>query len=358
MFRSVTMVIEMSSRTSTQRPGLLSRVSSAVIARLLRWRLVRAVLRYAGRRGPVLADAVTYRALFSVFAAILLGFSIAALWLSGDDVAWNAVVNAIDTAVPGLIATGDGPGVVDLAVIDVPAGLSIAGVIALIGLVGSALGAIGSLRIAIRSVAGTVHADVAWYKVILRNILLALIIAGTFVAAAALTFAGELIVDTLAAAIGLSDSSPAVLWTVRGLSLVVVLALNAVLIAAAFRMLSGVRASARSLWAGALIGGVALLLLQELSGLFVGGAKSNPLLASFASLLALLLWLNLSTQVILIASSFITVSAKEEHDRVAARFRAQTLAEDRLSQAEEGVRIATDELREAQEAVEKEREKS
>jgi membrane protein len=149
-----------------------------------------------------------------------------------------------------------------------------------------------------------------------------------------------------------------VLWTVRGVSLVVVLALNAVLIAAAFRMLSGVRASAKSLWAGALIGGIALLLLQELSGLFVGGARSNPLLASFASLLALLLWLNLSTQVILIASSFITISAKEEHDRVAERFRAQTLAEDRLRQAEEDVRIATDELREAQQAVEQEHDKT
>lgn len=358
MFRLVTMVIQMSSRTSTQRPGLFSRISSAVIARLLRWRLVRAVLRYVGRRGPVLADAVTYRALFSVFAAVLLGFSIAALWLSGDDAAWDAVVGAVDAAVPGLIATAGREGIVDPAIISAPTGLSIAGVVSLIGLIGSGLGAIGSLRVAIRSMAGTVQTDVAWYIVILRNVLLALIIAGTFIAAAALTVAGEFVVDMLAAAVGLPTSSAAVRWMVRGLSLVVVLALNAVLIAAAFRMLSGVRASARSLWSGALIGGIALLVLQELSGLFVGGARANPLLATFASLLALLLWLNLSTQVILIVSSFITVSAKEEHDRVAERYRADTLAEDRLSQAEEGVRIATNELREAQEAVERERTKS
>src|SRR5690606_2753528 len=146
-----------------------SRVSSAVIARLLRWRLVRAVLRYSGRRGPVLADAVTYRALFSVFAAVLLGFSAAALWLSGDDVAWDAVVHAIDTAVPGLIATSGGEGVVDLDKITAPAGLSITGIVSLVGLIGAALGAISSLRIAIRSVAGTVYADVAFFKVILRN---------------------------------------------------------------------------------------------------------------------------------------------------------------------------------------------
>src|SRR5690606_38326737 len=145
-----------------ERPGPFARVSSATIARLLRWRLVRAVLRYTGHRGPVLADAVTYRALFSVFAAGLFGFSVAALWLSGDDVAWDAVVTAVDAAVPGLIAVGDGEGIVDLADIRAPAGLSIAGIVSLVGLIGAALGAISSLRIAIRSVAGTVHADVIW----------------------------------------------------------------------------------------------------------------------------------------------------------------------------------------------------
>jgi membrane protein len=36
----------------------------------------------------MLADSVTYRALFSVFAGVLLGFSIAALWLAGNPVAW------------------------------------------------------------------------------------------------------------------------------------------------------------------------------------------------------------------------------------------------------------------------------
>jgi membrane protein len=144
-----------------------------------------------------------------------------------------------------------------------------------------------------------------------------------------------------------------VLWTVRLVSLVIVLALNAVLIAATFRMLSGVPASARSLWSGAVLGGMALLVLQELSGLFVGGAKANPLLASFASLLALLLWLNLSTQVILLASAFIVVSVHEEHDRVAARFGATTLADAAVRLAEEDVRTATEALRTARAGAER-----
>lgn len=331
--------------------GWIARTSATVIRRLLRLRVVRAALLYTGRRGPMLADAVTYRALFSVFAAVLLGFSAAALWLSQDAVAWRAVVSAVDSAVPGLIATGDEKGIVELDMIDAPGGLSVAGVISLIGLIGSALGAIGSMRNAVRTIAGTDTADVVLYLVLLRSALLALIIGATFVAAAALTFAGELVVGWFAGIVGVASDAPAVFWTVRVLSLVIVFALDTVLIAAVYRMLSGVRASRSALWGGAALGGVGLLVLQELSGLFVGGAKANPLLASFASLLALLLWLNLSTQVILLASALITISHREQGDRVAERFGAETLPEFALRQAEDDVRAATAHLRAAQQAA-------
>lgn len=345
----------MGDASASDSKGFFARTAAAVIRWALRWRIVRAALLYSGRRGPALADAVTYRTLFSVFAGVLLGFSIAALWLTGDDEAWNAVVSAINSAVPGLISTEGEEGIVDLDRIGAPAGLSIAGAVSLLGLVASALGAIGALRIAMRVIAGTSAADIAWYKLILRNLLLALLIGGVFVGAAGVTFAGELVVRQVATWVGLPEDSPLVFWTVRLLSLLVVLALNAVVIASAFRILSGVRATARALWTGALLGGGALLVLQELSGLFVGGARANPLLTSFASLLALLLWLNLSAQVMLISSAFIVVSMQEHRDRVKARFGAQTLAENALHLAEADVRTATEALRSAQEAVERER---
>lgn len=329
----------------------MARTSASLIRRLLRLRIVRAALLYTGRRGPMLADAVTYRALFSVFAAVLLGFSAAALWLSQDAAAWTAVVSAVDSAVPGLIAGDDGKGIIDLDDIRAPGGLTVAGVISLIGLVFAALGAIGSMRNAVRTIAGTDTADVVFYLVLLRSALLALIIGGTFVAAAGLTFAGELIVGWLAGIVGVTTDSAAVFWTVRLLSLLIVFALDTVLIAAVYRMLSGVRTSPGTLWGGAALGGVGLLVLQELSGLFVGGAKANPLLASFASLLALLLWLNLSSQVILLASALITISHRERSDRVAERFGAETLPEFALRRAEDDVRAATAHLRAAQKAA-------
>ena len=67
-----------------------------VTAWALRLRLVRAYLVYSGRRGPMLADSVTYRTLFSVFAGVLIGFSFAALWLAGNPDALAALEKSFD----------------------------------------------------------------------------------------------------------------------------------------------------------------------------------------------------------------------------------------------------------------------
>lgn len=296
----------------------------------------------------MLADSVTYRALFSVFAGVLLGFSIAALWLAGNPVAWQAIIDSVQTAVPGLIGED---GVIKTEDLRAPASLSIAGIISLVALVGSALGAIGSLRTAVRVLAGTVQDDILWIWVILRNLALALGIGVAFVASAFLTFAGQLGVTWIAGMLGLPEDSPVAAWTVRLVSLVVVFALDAVIIIGVFRLLSGVRPSPRSLWSGALLGALGLLALQELSGLFVGGATSNPLLASFASLLALLIWLNFSAQVMLFACAYIVTAEEEKSDRVRAKFAATTFPQRRLQRAEVDVQIATAELRAAQKAA-------
>lgn len=337
----------MSIAPKKQRNWLL-RAIEAVTAWALERKPVRAALLYTERRGPALADSITYRALFSIFAALLLGFSVAGLWLAGNPEVWQALVETVAYALPGLIGEN---GIVDPDSIHIPVGLSITGILSLAGLIGAALGAIGSLRTALRVIAGTTADDVHFVWVALRNLALALGIAVAFLAAAGITFAARLGVREVAEVTG--GSAEAAGWGSRILSLLVVLALNVALIAAAFWVLSGVRASARSLWPGAVLGGLGLLVLQELSSLFVGGAAANPLLASFASLIALLLWVNLSVQVILFAACYICTGVEDEHDRVHARFSARTFAERRVRQAEKKVAAATAELRAAQDAAKK-----
>lgn len=325
----------------------MRRIADTAIAWALPRKPVRAVLRYIEGRGPALADSITYRALFSIFAAVLLGFSVAWWWLSGNPTAWNALVDAVDQVIPGLFGSD---GVVDPEDIRMPVGLSLAGLASLFALIGAALGAIGSLRNALRDLAATTRDDIAFYWVILRNFALAIGVAVAFALAAAITFFGRLFIGELADVLGLDSEVSA--WAVRGVSLLVVFALDALLVAGIFWLLAGIKASARSLWPGALLGGLGLLVLQELSSLFVGGASANPLLASFASLIALLLWVNLSAQVILLAACYIFTGVDEEHDRVHARHAATTFAERRIRQAERDVAVATAELRSARDAAE------
>lgn len=328
----------------TPKPWPL-RAIDVVLARVLRWRIARAGLLYVEKHGPALADGITYRALFSIFAAVLLGFSAAGLWLAGDAQALSALVTAVDAVVPGLIGSG---GLVDPEMITAPAGLSIAGIVSLVGLVGAALGAIGSLRIALRALAGRLADDVQWYWVLLRNLGLAVGIGIGFALSAAATVIGSVGVDQIAALVGAAHS-PAAGATERILSLVVVFALDTTLVAALFTVLSGVRADARTLWAGAALGGVGLLVLQQLSTLFVGGAAANPLLASFAALIALLLWLNLSAQVVLFASAWILTGVEDAEDRASGRPRS--FAERRLDRAQRLLAATTAERDAARVAV-------
>ncbi|MGM7678098.1 YihY/virulence factor BrkB family protein [Microbacterium sp. A94] len=336
------------SEHSDKAGGVAAFVRSAIAWALAR-KLVRAALLYSDRRGPALADSVTYRALFSVFAGLLLGFSIASLWLEGNTAAWKAITDAISSAIPGLI--GEGGVVEDPATIEAPTGLSIAGIISLIALIGAALGAIGSLRIAVRTIAGSVMDDTFWVWVIVRNLALAVGIAVSFVAAAAVTFLARIGIGFVTDLLGVPSDATGAVWGIRIVSLLVVFALDALLIYGVFRLLSGQRASTRAVWSGAMLGGLGLLVLQELSSLFVGGATSNPLLASFASLLALLIWLNLSTQVILVACAYIVTGAEEEHDRVSARAAARTFAQRRVQLAQHDVIMTTRALRAAEEAA-------
>lgn len=322
------------------------------LARIIAWALartpVRAFLRYTEHQGAMLADSVTYRALFSMFAGVLLGFSVAALWLAGDPAAWQALIDAVDSAVPGLVGEG---GLIDPDAIDVPVGLSIAGIVSLVGLIGAAIGAIGSLRTALHVIADKPIDDLMWYWVLLRNLAIAIGAGVALGGSAVITVIGTAGLGAVADVLGLAHDHPLVVFATRGVAILVTFALDAVAIALLFLLLSGERPPARSLWAGAMLGGVGLTVLQTLSGLFVGGASSNPLLASFASLIALLLWVNLSSQVILIASSYIVESAHEKVDRVRARHGATTFPERRVQRAEDAVRVASTDLERARAAL-------
>jgi len=329
-----------------------------LVRKLTAWalslRLVRTYLHYAEHRGPMLADAITYRALFSIFAAVLLGFSIAGVWLAGNPDAMDRLASTIDEVIPGLVGED---GLVKPSAISAPGAFTIAGVIAVIGLVGAALGAITSTRTALRTIADQLHDDMFFIWVLLRNIGLALAMAVGIALSAVATVVIGALADAVRDAVGPSIAGLAAFGT-QAAGVVVIFILDAAIVALMFIVLSGVKASAGPVIQGAVLGGIGLTVLQQLSTLFVRGAASNPLLASFASLIALLLWINLSAQVLLLSASYIVVTVAEKKDRVRARHGAPTMQHRRVQRAEDQVTLAVAELDHARAAEHKAEEKS
>jgi membrane protein len=322
------------------------------VKRAVEWAMstkpVRAFLLYQEQHGAMLADSVTYRTLFSVFAGTFLGFAIIGLWLAGNPDVIDALVATIGNVIPGLV--GDGA-VIDPADLVQPLTLSIAGALALIGLVGAAIGAIGALRVAFRQLAGVPDDRTFFLWLMVRDLGIAIGFGLLLVLGSAVTVFGTGALGTLLGWLAVPSGNAILEGGSRTLSIVVTFVIDTLVIAGLFRILAGIRPSARSLWPGALLGALGLTVLQVLSGLFVGGAGNNPLLASFGSLIALLIWLNLSSQVVLIAGAYIITGDDEEHDRVAARYGATSMALRRLKRAQRRAADAAAEVAAARDAL-------
>jgi membrane protein len=90
-------------------------------------------------------------------------------------------------------------------------------------------------------------------------------------------------------------------------------AVDAGALAALVRFLVGADLRWRFIWPASLLGGGAMVVLQLAAGLLLTRVPSNPLLASFAVIVGLLLWCRLLASVVLVAASWIAVTAAD-HD--------------------------------------------
>lgn len=283
----------------------------ALISHLLRLKPVRVFLHFVSRRGPLLSSGLAYQSIFAVFAALWLAFSIAGLVIQGNPELKASLIAAVAQALPGLIRDGAGTGAVDPNTLLRAGILGWSGAIALVGLLATALGWMASSRDAIRDIFSLpgVATNLLLLKVQDLGIALAfgvaVIVSATLSAAstALLGFALNLL------AIGSDSVIATVLGRVIGLAVVV--AIDTAVLAALYRLLAGVGIPIRRLLVGSFIGAVALGALKVLGNTLLGGASNNPLLASFAVIIGLLIWFNLACQVLLIGAAWIAVGLSD-----------------------------------------------
>lgn len=270
---------------------------------------VRVVMHYLDRRGPLLANGLSYQAIFAVFAAIWVGFAIAGSVLRGRPELLAALLGLIATNAPGLIDLGEG-GAIDPAQLLTASILDWTGIIAGVLLAITALGWFDAGRAAVRAMADLAPGGRSILILKAQDLLLVVGLGLGLLLSAAISVVATVAFTELLSLIGVTDASPWATLASRAIVLLIALALNTGLLAAFYRISLG-RLPGRRLLPGTLLASIALGALQTAGGALLGGAGTNPLLAGFAVIVGLLLWFNLVCQVIVVGAAWIAVDAAD-----------------------------------------------
>lgn len=282
-----------------------------LIDRVMKLTPVRVFTSYASHRGPLLSAGLSYQSIFAVFAAIWVGFAIAGTVIRSRPELQRALFEVLETNVPGLIDDGSGNGAIN------PEQLFEAGILGWTGLIAAgvllftALGWLASGRDAVRAMFSLPGAETNVLLLWLKDLGLALAFGAAILLSAALSVISTSALGLFFDWIGIDERSDTAYWVGRIVGVALVLVLDTVTLAIFYRIVSGIPIPFRLLAQGTILAAVALSVLKILGQTLLGGATNNPLLASFAVIIGLLIWFNLVCQVILLGAAWIAVGAAD-----------------------------------------------
>lgn len=257
--------------------------------------------------GGVLSAGMSYQAVFAVFAALWVGFSVFGIWLRSRTDILETLVYQINQFIPGLVGEGE-DGLVSVQTL-LDAGTSdLVSILAGLSLFWVTLTWFTGTRRAIRIMFGL---DLKYRNAVLlklRDFVLAVLFMAALLVSAALTVASTNVTELILGWLGADPTN----WLLSGLGTAVRYAVlyvfDVLVLLAILRLLAEVRISRWALLRGSAVGGLVLFGLKMLGTLLLGGASSNPLLASFALFIGLLLWFNLICRTLLLTASWIVTS--------------------------------------------------
>lgn len=268
----------------------------------LRWRspavdhLVRAYERYSDRQGNQLAGAVTYFAFLSFFPLLALAFAVVGHLTAVDVELQQYLEQVLDEVLPGLSQ--------QLPVEQIARARLGAGLIGALGLLYAGLNSVASLREALHAI---------W----LRNLrqgpnffvrkgadLLVMVGLGTaLLFTVAFTSVAQTATHWVLSLMSL-DGSVVAGVTLRLLAVAIAIGMNVLIFVLAFSLLSGEGNPTRPMWRGALIGAVGFEILKSAAAMLLAGTLSNPVYASFAVLVGLLVWINLVMRLVTFSAAW------------------------------------------------------
>lgn len=244
-----------------------------------------------------LAALVAYYTFFSLFPLLLLLTTIVGFVLADDEAAQQSVVNSVLDKFPGLsdqlsenIGAFQGSG-------------TAAAIGALLALWGG-LGALGSVQNAMNTIWAVRFDERPPFLVERARSLIMLVVLGS----------GAIVTTIATNVAGSVEGLPLV---ARGLVAAVTLILNIGLFLLSFKVLTRQGLDWRRLVPGAVVAGVAFLILQSVGGWYITRtlSRATPLYGTFAVVLGLLTWLYLQAQITMLAAELNVVLARRLYPR-------------------------------------------
>lgn len=297
--------------TEIKAPHPLVARLQRLVAIVQRLKPMRVWTHFSSRRGPILAAGLAYQAIFSVFAALWAVFAVAGLVIGANPDLRDALFDVIGSSVPGLIDRGTG-GAIDPDDLFSASALGWTGVLALGVSLFTALAWLSSARDAVRDIAELAAPPTNFLLLRVKDLGLAVVFGLALILSAALALGSTSLLAWVLDSLGVDERSVGATVAARILGLMLAFALDVGVLVGLYRVLAGVPIPPRPLWQGALIGAIALGVLKVLGSGLLGGASRNPLIASFAVIIGLLIWFNLVCQVIMAGAAWVVVSARDD----------------------------------------------
>jgi membrane protein len=266
--------------------------------------IIRAYQHYSTVKGNRLAAAVTYFGFLSLFPLLALAFAAFGIVLENNPDVEEQVFDAISDALPGFVG-GEGAPINPDTLQDAA---TAAGIIGAITLLFTGTGLVDAIREALHVVwnRGDVKVNFVLRKI--ADVLLLVVVGIIIVASVAVSSVTTSFASLLLSALGLEGSSLARLLF-AGLTVLVALLLDAVVILVLFLRLSGASPPLRDAVKGALLGAVGVEVVKLLATSLLG-AMRNPVYATIALVVGLLLWISFVARLLIFAASWtVTIAA-------------------------------------------------
>lgn len=293
------------SRTQS-RTGRLAARAKRRAKRLQRSPFGRAYGRFAQYNGNVLAGGIAYYSLASIAAGIALAASIANFVVIGNDKIREAVFDTVSETIPGVIKDGDGStGLVDPETIQPTSFGGILGVVAFGVLVFTATRYLRGLRSAVRSMLG--GAAGTSIPGLVRDVIVLIGLAVVAAVAGVVQVLGGALAERVASVFDGQGVSEALVRVVAITTGVLVNALFATLV---FVVLGGVKVRRRILVSTVAAVALAFTVVQQGSGYFVGSSADNAVLAPFAAVIALLVFVDFTARILLLSAAWLGIKAE------------------------------------------------